>query len=219
MKVTGEATLKSTPQQLWEAFNDPAVLVHTIPGCQRLEQAGEDSYTMTVSAGVAAIKGVYDGKVTLSDKVEPTSLRMTASGSGGPGTIEVEVDVKVAEQGDGSVLSYEADAVVGGMIGGVSQRMLASVGKRIAGEFFANLDAYIERGGPAQKAAAAAAGPAADGGATESAPGVFERQPAAAGASGGGSSEDLLKGAVLGGLLVLAGVIVGGLLSRKGGRR
>lgn len=215
MKVTGEATLKSSPQELWDAFNDPAVLVHTIPGCQRLEQSGEDAYTMTVSAGVAAIKGVYEGSVKLTDKVEPSSLKMTASGSGGPGTIEVDVRVSVSERDGGSLLSYDADAVVGGMIGGVSQRMLASVGKRIAGEFFANLDAHIERGGPAETAAPAPADAAGETDeAASAAPGVFERRPAA-GAAAPGSSDDFVKGALVGAALLLVGVVVGGVLGRR----
>ena len=40
-------------------------------------------------------------------------------------------------------LHYEADAVVGGMIGGVGQRMLTSVSKRMASEFFGNVDTAL----------------------------------------------------------------------------
>ena len=37
-------------------------------------------------------------------------------------------------------LEYDADAVVGGMIGGVGQRVLSGVAKKTAGEFFAAVD-------------------------------------------------------------------------------
>ena len=33
MKVTGSATLHAPREKVWEALNDPAVLVRTIPGC------------------------------------------------------------------------------------------------------------------------------------------------------------------------------------------
>ncbi len=36
-------------------------------------------------------------------------------------------------------IAYDADAVVGGMVGGVGQRMLSAVSKRMAGEFFGNV--------------------------------------------------------------------------------
>ena len=42
---------------VWAALNDPAVLVRTIPGCQQLEEVGPDAYRMTLTAGVASIKG------------------------------------------------------------------------------------------------------------------------------------------------------------------
>ena len=67
MKVSGTATLSAPPERVWEALNDPAVLVRTIPGCQRLEAVGQDSYRMTVAAGVASIKGLYQGDVSISD--------------------------------------------------------------------------------------------------------------------------------------------------------
>ena len=37
-------------------------------------------------------------------------------------------------------VSYDADAVVGGMVGGVGQRMLTCVSRRMAAEFFGNVE-------------------------------------------------------------------------------
>src|SRR3954454_2560144 len=144
MKVTGTSTLSSDRVTVWRALNDPAVLVRTIPGCQRLESVGEDAFTMTVSAGVGSIKGVYDGQVRLSDQQEPGSFTMHAQGAGAPGTIGADVRVTLEDAPDGGTsLTYDADAVVGGMIGGVGQRMLTGVSKRMATEFFANVDAAL----------------------------------------------------------------------------
>ena len=42
MKVTGTSTLTADRATVWAALNDPAVLVRTIPGCQRLEALGGD---------------------------------------------------------------------------------------------------------------------------------------------------------------------------------
>jgi hypothetical protein len=120
------------------------VLVQTIPGCQRLEALGGDSYKMTVAAGVGSIKGVYDGQVHLTDHEEPSSFRMRAQGAGAPGTIGAEVLVLLEDGPDGGTsLRYDADAVVGGMIGGVGQRMLTGVSKKMADEFFGNVDSLL----------------------------------------------------------------------------
>ena len=45
--------------------------------------------------------------------------------------------------GGGTGRSYDADASVGGAIGGVGQRMLAGVTKKTAGQFFTALDQDI----------------------------------------------------------------------------
>jgi uncharacterized protein len=224
MKVSGEATLHAPIDKVWSAFNDPAVLVRTIPGCERLETTGPDSYRMVVTAGVASIKGLYTGDVSLHDKKEPESFQMTASGAGGPGTVNTEVRVALTDSGNGSTqLSYDADAVVGGMVAGVGQRMLTSVGKKMAGQFFAAVDdvltgAEIEPMTTApttEMSAAEAQAPTAGG--------VFVAPDRATRARGGpGFGRGVIvgragfrEGVVLGAAVALAGVVVGGLLGRR----
>jgi uncharacterized protein len=204
MKVTGEATLHAPIDRVWSALNDPAVLVRTIPGCERLEATGPDSYKMVVSAGVASIKGTYAGDVALTEQQQPNSFLMRASGAGGPGTVSTEVRVALAETGDGATrLSYDADAVVGGVIAGVGQRMLAAVAKKTAGEFFSAVDDVLT--GRAVEVPAPAAGAPAE------APGVYVAPAAPAAAV----SADFLRGALVGAAIALAGVLVGGLLGRR----
>jgi uncharacterized protein len=147
MKIIGNAQFPVAPAAVYAALNDPAVLVRTIPGCQRLETLGDDAYAMTVAAGVGSIKGVYDGQVRLTDHDEPTSFRLHADGAGAAGTIGADVLVTLEATDDaGTSLTYDADATVGGMIGGVGQRMLVGVSKRMAAEFFGNVETAIAGG-------------------------------------------------------------------------
>ena len=144
MKISGSSTLNADRATVWAALNDPAVLVQSIPGCQRLEALGGDAFKMTVAAGVGSIKGVYDGEVRLSEHQHPGSFMMHAQGAGAPGTIGARVWVTLVEGPDGSTeLSYDADATVGGMIGGVGQRMLTGVSRKMADEFFRNVDSVL----------------------------------------------------------------------------
>jgi hypothetical protein len=212
MKVSGDATLHAPIDRVWAALNDPAVLVRTIPGCERLEATGPDAYTMTVTAGVASIKGTYSGEVKLHDQQPPGSFVMSASGAGGPGTVSTEVQVRLEERDGATRLTYDADAVVGGMIGGVGQRMLAGVAKKMAGEFFAAVDDVLTGRAPetAGSTTTAEGMPAvyADPGAQ---PGVY----IAPSKPGRGVPEGFAAGAVVGAVIALAGVVVGGLLGRR----
>src|SRR6185503_2890464 len=67
MKISGEAQLKAGVAEVYAALQDPAVLVRTLPGCEQLEQTGPDSYRATLTAGVASIKGRFNGEVRLAD--------------------------------------------------------------------------------------------------------------------------------------------------------
>ena len=51
MKISGANVVPYPVAQVWDAILDPRVLVRTIPGCERLETTGENSYAMTVTAG------------------------------------------------------------------------------------------------------------------------------------------------------------------------
>ena len=105
-------------------------------------------------AGVASIKDTYTGTVELTDLVEPSSLVLTVAGSGASGTVAATVNVAFSDNADGTTgLRYDADATVGGMIGGVGQRMLSGVSRRMAGQFFGAVDGVLtgrtRGGGPA----------------------------------------------------------------------
>jgi uncharacterized protein len=213
MKVTGNATLSAPKSAVWSALQDPAVLVHTIPGCQQLEATGDNAYRMTVSAGVASIKGTYIGAVSLADLDPPNGYTLVASGQGAPGTIHAKARVRL-QDGDGgsTLLSYDADAVVGGMIGGVGQRVLVGVAKKTAQEFFSAVDRYLATGpvpvGAAEAPAAAPGGPP-----VQAPAGTVYRAPAPVPAPAAG--RDLALGAVLGAAISLVGVVIGVLVGRR----
>jgi carbon monoxide dehydrogenase subunit G len=226
MRIAGNATLHAPVEAVYAALMDPRVLVRTIPGCERLEQVGEDAYRMTVSAGVASIRGTYAGDVRLTDQRPPHGFVLRATGSGAPGTVSAEVAVELTGGTDGTTeLAYDADAVVGGMIGGVGQRLLSGVAKRTAGEFFAAVDQVLAAGELEEAApgtevgarAGAGAGAPAGAGVTLADQGVFTaplRRPAGGGLPGG----EFAAGVVLGAAAALLGALVGGYLARRAAR-
>ena len=220
MKLSGEAVLTAPVADVYAALNDPAVLVRTIPGCQRLEKVGPDSYRATVLAGVASIKGTFDGDVRLTDQAPPNSFTLHAAGAGAPGTVTAVARVSLSP-GDagGTRLSYDADATNGGMIGGVGQRMLAGVARKTAGEFFAAVDRTLAAG-PAALAAppipVPAVAPVMEEPAVSpatSAAGAVWHAPAPAVDPTRQRIRDLMVGAAFGAIIALLGVLVGALVA------
>jgi uncharacterized protein len=207
MRVNGSVSVAAPVPDVWKALRDPAVLARTIPGCERLDEVGPDTYAMTIRAGVASIKGTYAGQVALSDPEPPHAFTLRARGQGAPGTVDATVRVRLSEADGGTRVDYDADATVGGMIGGVGQRMLASVSKKTAGEFFSAVESAIAR--PAPQAAGvpvAAAVPA---------PAV----PAVAVQRSSSDAWAMASAFGAGGIIALAGVAVGWTLARRARRR
>jgi carbon monoxide dehydrogenase subunit G len=204
MKITGEHALASPREQVWSALNDPQMLANALPGISRLDVAGPDEYTITVSVGVGAVKGSYDGTIRLTDKQEPEACTVRANAAGAPGSVDVVARMRMRDgDGGGALLSYEADANVTGPLAGVGQRLVGGAAKRSAKEFLEGLDRQLQ----APEAPAAAAPQAAG------EPRSYV--PAPAPARRGADPLVIGLSALAGGLLALAGVAVGRWTARR----
>ncbi len=231
MKLDGSAVLHGSPDEVWTVITDPAVLARTIPGCESLQRTGEDEYRMDVAVGVGAIRGTYAGEVRLTDQQRPSSYVMHASGAGAPGNVRATVRIGLEPTDEGTTLTWAADAVVGGPVAGVGQRMISGVAKRMAGQFFTAIDAELTSGAPVETAPAAArassaavsstdarqavpaGAPAAPSAPAE--PQVFSGTRAAAPSAPSSDVRTLAVGALGGAGLTLLGVLVGWLLGRR----
>jgi hypothetical protein len=211
MKVNGSVSVAAPVPEVWKALQDPGVLARTIPGCETLDEVAPDTYAMTIRAGVASIKGTYAGQVALSDPVPPHAFTLRARGQGAPGTVDATVRVRLSEADGGTRVDYDADAIVGGMIGGVGQRMLASVGKKTAGEFFAAVELAITQPRPAL--AATGRRETED---REAGPREIERRVAEPMSARSPAEAWVMASAFgAGGLVALAGVALGWALARR----
>lgn len=208
MKVAGSHTLAAEPARVWDALLDPAVLAATLPGCQRLEVTGPDTYAATVEAGVASITGTYEATVEVSDRADGEAYTLRAVGAGAPGTVDATARVMLAAEGTGTMVSYDADAVVGGTVAAVGQRVMASVAKRTAGEFFGNVDDVL-----AGRRSTAIASSSPDAGAA-TAPGAAAA-PVSFSAPAAPAGERKIDAMVAGALIALLGVLVGRLLGPR----
>jgi len=218
MKLQGTATLHADRERVFAALTDPGALSRCIPGCESLDLIGEDSYKMTVSAGVGAIRGRYDGQVTLTELVRPDGYVMNARGAGAAGTVDATCRIDLTDDGEQTQLAYSADATVGGPVAGVGQRMISAVAKRMAGQFFAAVDdeltgaqAPLDSVGSASAESAAAPG---DGGIQR---GYASYLPARRrGELVPADARPLLLAGAGGALIALLGAAVGGWLARRG---
>jgi carbon monoxide dehydrogenase subunit G len=143
MEISGSYTFKAAPDRVWALLMDPAVLQSCIPGCQKFEAEGDGRYTVTLTIGLAAITGTYDGTVVLTDMKPPTSYGLVVEGQGRPGFVKGTSAIVLRAEGVATALDVSATVQTGGAIARLGQRLVGGVAKMMMDRFFACLQSKL----------------------------------------------------------------------------
>lgn len=187
MEMLGNRRLGVTQQQAWDALNDPETLKKCIPGCDKFELTGDNTYSVALAVKIGPVSAKFSGKVMLSDIVAPDGYKLTFEGQGGVAGFakgSSSVSLKPAAVADsaptaegapaaeaapvaptpaGCELDYTVQAQVGGKIAQLGQRLIDGAAKSTADDFFKRFEAEMQsRYGPppAPPAEASAEAPA-----------------------------------------------------------
>lgn len=151
MELTGSRTINASRAEVWEALNDPDVLKACIPGCSEMLRDADGGFTAVVTQKVGPVKATFKGAVTLSDIVPLESYTITGEGKGGAaGFAKGGAKVKLEDVEEGTLLSYEVEARVGGKLAQIGSRLVDGFAKKMADRFFANFQTALE--GPEDEA-------------------------------------------------------------------
>jgi carbon monoxide dehydrogenase subunit G len=144
MDIAGSYSFSAPPDRVWDRLMDPAVISSCVPGCDRFEPDGEDRYNVTLTVGLAAITGTYNGTVVLMDKLPKTSYRLVVEGQGRPGFVKGSAAIALRAEGATTVVDVIATVQTGGTIARVGQRLIGGVAKMMLDRFFACLQSKVE---------------------------------------------------------------------------
>lgn len=142
MKISGSYTIDAPREQVWEALNDMDVLARIVPGCERLEQVGDNEFEGTVKIGIQSIKGTYNGKIRLEDIQPPHHYKLVASGRSASGVVDGSGLVDLEEQDGKTLLKYNGDAQIGGTLASVGQRLIEGASRQLINQ---SLKALVEQ--------------------------------------------------------------------------
>jgi len=144
MDLKGEQLINLDREAVWNGLNEPDILKVSIPGCESIEKTDEGDYKLVMLLAVGPVKARFNGKLMLSDIRPPESYTLTFEGSGGvAGFGKGKADVALAAVEEGTLLSYQVNAQVGGKIAQVGSRLIDGVASRMAVEFFTRFKAAL----------------------------------------------------------------------------
>jgi carbon monoxide dehydrogenase subunit G len=140
MQLSGEHRFTAPRERVYDFLLDPDTLKACLPGCERLDQVGEDAYEATMKIGIGMIKGTFSGKVQISDKQEPSSYRMLVEGRGPQGQVSGEGTLELVEDNGGTLVKWAGDANVRGTLARIGSRVIQPAAATIVGQFFKCLE-------------------------------------------------------------------------------
>ena len=142
MDMSGEERIAAPRDAVWAALNDPEVLKACIPGCQSLTMTSPTELEATVKIKIGPVSATFKGQVTLSNLNPPESYTISGEGKGGiAGFAKGGADVRLTEDGDGTILAYDVKAEIGGKLAQLGSRLIDSTSKKLAAQFFADFGA------------------------------------------------------------------------------
>jgi hypothetical protein len=154
MDMTGERRIPAPRERVWQALNDPVVLKGSIPGCESLEKLSDNEMTATASVRIGPIAARFNGRVHLSDIEPPSGYRISGEGQGGvAGFAKGGAVVRLVEEGEFTVLSYQVQAQVGGKMAQLGARLIDATAKQMADAFFSRFAALVATPGAAEPGA------------------------------------------------------------------
>jgi len=144
MEISGSYTFNASADRVWALLMDPAVLSTCIPGCDRFEPDGADRYAVTLTVGLAAITGTYNGTVVLTDLVPNTSYGLVVEGQGRPGFVKGTSAITLRGEGATTAVDVTANVQTGGAIARLGQPLIGGVAKMMMDKFFSCLQAKLQ---------------------------------------------------------------------------
>ena len=147
MKMTAEQRIAAPRERVFEALNDPEILRRSIPGCESRTKSSDTGFDAIVTLKVGPVKAKFAGSVTLSDIRPPVGYSIAGEGRGGAaGFARGRADVTLVEDGEATILKYDAKADLGGRIAQLGGRLIDSTARKVAGEFFTEFARLVEQG-------------------------------------------------------------------------
>jgi len=144
MEFKGRYLIPASPEKVWNSLNDPQILRQCVPGCERMDKTDDTHFSAAAVLKIGPVKATFNANITLDNLDPPRRCTLKGEGQGGvAGFARGEAEVVLTPEGDGTVLSYTAQAQIGGKLAQIGQRLIDGAAKQVADDFFVRFSAAV----------------------------------------------------------------------------
>ncbi len=147
LHLEGEKTFARPRPELWAKLTDLQFLSGCIPDVSKVHTITDRSAVLTVRPGFSFVRGSVELTIEKLEEQSPESARFRFKGKGIGTSNEVEVGLRLEEQGTGTLLRWSADVVqLGGLLKAVPQALIRGAAQKVIGDLLARIEERLTAG-------------------------------------------------------------------------
>ena len=143
MKLNGSHKFKANSWQVFNAILNPNVLQNCIPGCQSIELLDSTRLKANITTPLPGLKGPYGVVIQMTQRQDPNLLVLQVKRQGRGGSVNAISQINIADEPDGAVLTYDANADLEGPISIANNPIGQGITKNSLKTFFDKLEKAI----------------------------------------------------------------------------
>ncbi len=135
IEIGGKVNINASRDQVWDMLFDVETMksvIGRVAGItlERFEQTDDVTYEMTAVVGVAAVRGKYDGKIIVLEKIAPSYVKFRGEGNGGGNVTNGQVELNLNAIEHATEMQYSGEGNLTGPLANFGQRLVDTVGKQ-----------------------------------------------------------------------------------------
>lgn len=140
MKLNGTHKFKANSTRVFNAVLDPTVLQKCIPGCDSVTQLDATRLQLNITTPLPGLKGPIGVVVDLVQHQAPNLIVLGVKRQGRGGSINATANINIADDGDGALVAYDANATLEGLVAVVDNPIGKPFVNSTLSSVFSNLD-------------------------------------------------------------------------------
>lgn len=145
MRFQGDVSIEAPRERAWAFLTDPHQVTQCAPEVQSLKIVDDSRFLVVVKAGVGPVKGTFNFAVAWLERQAPERARVQARGKVPGSAVDMLAVMTLADQdGTRTLLHWEADVTVRGLIASVGGRLIEGAADAITRRLFACIKSKLE---------------------------------------------------------------------------
>jgi carbon monoxide dehydrogenase subunit G len=148
MRFEDTVVINAPLEKTWAFLIDANQVAQCAPGVESVEMIEENQkYKVIASIGFGNIKVRFLTDLEFVELVEPKFAKIKAHGTAPGSAVDVLAEMALTEIDENTTsLAWQADITILGTIASLANRMMGSVTKKLAGQFFGSVKEKVETG-------------------------------------------------------------------------